>query len=221
MLALGAPRSLSFIGIALGSVAIIASVRLFAVAAEEDIIAAYGIVMRLMTFAYLPLLGLSLAMQAIVGNNVGAGLHTRATSALKLSLIVALIYGALVEVVLLVARDNIGSLFVSAPTVTAAVGTILPFYVAAYFTLGPVMMVASYYQSIGDARRSALLSLARTYLFALPLTFALPLAIGELGIWLAMPAADLLLVVTAVLVLTRRTRQPRADRAREELPRLA
>lgn len=64
-----------------------------------------------------------------------------------------------------------------------------------------MMMIASYFQAIGDAKRSALLSLARTYLFAIPLTFVLPLALGENGIWLAGPIANamLLLVTTAIL----------------------
>ena len=63
------------------------------------------------------------------------------------------------------------------------------------------MMIANYFQSIGDVRRSALLSLSRTYLFAIPLTFLLPLPLGETGIWVAMPIADALLVVVTVIVL--------------------
>ncbi|HEY9010785.1 MAG TPA: MATE family efflux transporter [Devosia sp.] len=203
ILSLGAARSLSFLGIALGSVAIIAAVRLYAPANAETTIAAYGIVTRLMTFAYLPLLGLSLAMQAVAGNNIGAGLWPRSAATLRLSIIVALVYGAMVELVLLAVRGSIGGWFVADAGIVRAVGDILPIYVALYFTLGPMMMIASYFQSMGDARRSAFLSLARTYLFAVPLTFALPALLGETGIWAAMPSADLLLVLTTALVLLR------------------
>jgi len=68
-------------------------------------------------------------------------------------------------------------------------------------------MIANYFQSIGDARRSALLSLSRTYFFAIPLIFLLPLALGERGIWLALPIADALLVIVTLAVLKARARQ--------------
>lgn len=204
ILALGAPRSLSFLGIALGAAATIASVRLHVTKGDDVIIAAYGAVTRMMTFAYLPLLGLSLAMQAVAGNNYGAGHKDRSGAALRLSLLLGLIYCGLVEVALLAFRDTLGGLFVSDAAVVAEVGRILPFYAALYFTVGPMMMIASYLQSIGDAKRSALLSVARTYLFAIPLTFILPFFMGETGIWAALPVADLMLVLTTVVILSRR-----------------
>jgi Na+-driven multidrug efflux pump len=45
---------------------------------------------------------------------------------------------------------------------------------------------------------------ARTYLFAIPLTFVLPFLMGETGIWAALPLADVMLVLTTALVLSRR-----------------
>jgi MATE family, multidrug efflux pump len=201
ILALGAPRSLSFLGIALGSTATIAAIRLHVVADQDMTIAAYGAVMRMMTFAYLPVLGLSLAMQAVVGNNHGAGLHARSYSAIRYSVGAALVYCLSVEVILLVFRNSLGNLFFDDPLIIAEVGRILQMYAALYLTLGPMVMIASYLQSIGDAKGSAFLSLARTYLYAVPFTFALPLLFGETGIWLALPLADLLLVITTVLLL--------------------
>jgi putative MATE family efflux protein len=201
MLALGAPRSLSFLGIALGAAATIAAVRLHVGGRQDVVIAAYGAITRMMTFTYLPLLGLSLGMQAVVGNNHGAGLTDRSRLAFRLAAGTALVYCAVVQVLLFLLRGNLGYLFVADPRVVAEVARILPFYAALYLTLGPMMMVASYLQSIGDARRSAFLSLARTYLFAVPLTFTLPLAVGEYGIWIALPLADLLLLLTTLITL--------------------
>ena len=98
-------------------------------------------------------------------------------------------------------------MFVTDPLVIAEVARILPVFVAGYFSFGPMMMIANYFQSIGDVRRSALLSLARTYLFAIPLIFVLPLGLGEDGIWLALPIADAALVVVTLVVLKARSRQ--------------
>jgi putative MATE family efflux protein len=207
MLALGIPRSLSFIGIAAGAAATIASLRLFGAANTDASIAAYGVISRMMTFAYFPLLGMSLALQAMVGNNVGAGLWSRSDATLKLALLWSFAYAATTETGLIVFRNQLGGLFVSDPVVTAEVARILPVFVAGYFSFGPMMMISNYFQSIGDVRRSALLSLARTYLFAIPLIFVLPLALGQNGIWLALPIADTALVAVTLVVLKARSRQ--------------
>ena len=207
MLALGAPRSLSFIGIAAGAAATIASLRLFGGAHTDASIAAYGVISRMMTFVFFPLLGMSLALQAMVGNNVGAGLWPRSNATLKLALIWSFAYAGSAEIGLILMRKQLGGLFVADPIVTAEVARILPTFVAGYFSFGPMMMISSYFQSIGDVGRSALLSLARTYLFAIPLIFVLPLGLGEDGIWLALPIADAALVAVTLAVLKSRSRQ--------------
>ena len=79
------------------------------------------------------------------------------------------------------------------------VGRILPFDALIYFTLVLMVMIANYLQSIGDAMRSTLLSLAR--IFAIPLTFVLPAIMGEAGIWTALPIADAMPVITTGVVL--------------------
>ncbi|EYD76174.1 Multi antimicrobial extrusion protein MatE [Rubellimicrobium mesophilum DSM 19309] len=217
ILALGAPRSLSFIGIALGSATVIAALRLDGGSDQDATVAAYGVVTRLMTFAYLPLLGMALALQAMVCNSHGAGLRTRSDATLRLVLRVSLAYSALVEAGLIVLRHAIGRAFVEDLAVVAEVARILPVYVALYVAFGPCLMIANYFQSLGDARRSALLSLARTYLFAIPLSFALPLVLGESGIWFAQPAADGLLLATTGVVLLH-TRRAQGQLGRVEGP---
>lgn len=143
MLSLGAPRSLSFIGIALGAAAIILSLRLFGGPNTDASIVAYGIINRMLIFAYFPLLGMSLAMQAIVSNNVGAGLWTRSNATLKLALILSFVYASIVEINLILFRHQIGGLFVADPVVISETARILPIYVALYLTFGPVIMVAN------------------------------------------------------------------------------
>lgn len=205
VLALGVPRSLSFIGIALASGATILALRLHADGGQDAAIAAYGVIFRIMTFAFFPLLGMALAMQAMVGNNYGAGLWQRSNATLKLALVCSLIYSIAIEAGLVLFRDRLGTIFVSDPLVAAEVERILPLYAALYFSFGPMLMISNYFQALGEVRSSAFLALARTYLFAIPLTFVLPLVFGESGIWLATPIADLLLIIVTGVVLTTRT----------------
>ncbi|MBB4650528.1 putative MATE family efflux protein [Aminobacter niigataensis] len=200
MLTLGAPRSLNFIGISLSSAAVLYALQRLELPQSDMTIAAYGVVMRLMTFAFLPLMGMSLALQAIVGNTVGAGQDERTKQTLYFSLGVSVVYGLLVQLLLLGGRDWLGGLFVPDALVRLEVARIVPLYLAAYFAFGPVMMAASYAQAIGRAREAAILSLGRAYLFAIPLTFALPYIWGETGVWIAAPMADILMLTLSVLV---------------------
>ncbi|MBU1305202.1 MAG: MATE family efflux transporter [Alphaproteobacteria bacterium] len=208
ILALGVPRSLNFIGISLGSAATLFALHRLALPQPDMTIAAYGVVMRLSTFAFLPLMGMSLGLQAIVGNAIGAGQGERARRTLAFALGVSLAYGLLVQVLLIGGRDRLGGLFVADAAVGLEVARIVPLSLAAYFAFGPVMMVASYAQALGKVRQAAVLSLGRTYLFAIPLTLVLPLAWGEAGVWISAPIADLLMAVLTGLIWWRTSVAP-------------
>ena len=203
ILALGAPASLNFLGFALGSAAIIACLQRVDLEDYEATVTAYGIITRVITFTFLPLLGLSHAMQTITGNNFGAGLSARCGTSLQTALWVSALYCGVVQVGVSLYAQTIGAAFTSDTRVVAEVGRILPVLAAMFVLSGPLMMVARHFQSIGDAGRAALLGLSKPYLFAIPLTFVLAETVGEFGIWLAGPLAEGLLLVLTVIVLTR------------------
>ena len=205
-LALGAPQSLSFIGISLISTAVIVSVQKWGGEGYAATVAAYGIITRLMTFAYMPLMGLNMATQTIVGNNFGAGLFRRSDGAFKLGLMVALVYTAVFEISMMTFAGTIGGLFVDDAATIAEVGRIMPITVMLYFVSGGVLILSGYLQAIGDARTAVLLTIGRAYLFSIPLILALPYLLGEIGIWLAGPAAEACAAVLAGLLLWRKSR---------------
>ncbi len=100
ILALGAPQSLNFIGLALGSAAILTALQWVQAQNYPATVSAYGIVTRVMTFAFLPLLGLSQAMQTITGNNFGARYWPRSDASLKIALSAAFLYCLGIELLL-------------------------------------------------------------------------------------------------------------------------
>lgn len=207
ILKLGAPPSLAFFGMALISAAIITSLNALNTPNYAATVSAYGIVTRLMTLCFMPMLGLSHALQTICGHNHGAQLWQRSDDGLRLGLGVALCYGLVVELTLVFFAIPIGRLFVDDTLVVTEVGRILPVMVALYFLSGPMLILGAYFQSLGDAGRAALFSLTRPYLLTLPLLLLLPLLLGERGIWLAMPAAEGLMLLIALLVLAQTQRQ--------------
>lgn len=211
ILALGAPQSLNFIGLALGSAAIMAALQWMSTASYGNTVSAYGIVTRVMTFGYLPLLGLSFAMQTITGNNYGAALWERTSSSLRVAIHAAFFYCLAIQLLLMSSAGFIAGWFVDDPAVIAEVARILPIAVSTFCLAGPLMMIAAYFQAIGFAGRAAILSLSKPYIFAIPLTFLLPLGFGEAGVWYAGPAAELMLLflTAAVLLIIARNGGPK------------
>jgi len=201
ILALGAPQSLSFVGLALVSGAIMAALQIINSPTYATTVSAYGIITRVLTFTFLPLLGLSFAMQTITGNNFGARQWQRSNKSLLIALGVAMAYGAIVQLTLTVYAAAIGGAFVTDPAVVAEVARILPLMVLMMFIAGPLMITASYFQAIGDAGRAALLGISKPYLFAIPLIFILSFSLGETGVWISGPVAELMLLLLTFGVL--------------------
>ena len=61
--------------------------------------------------------------------------------------------------------------------------------------IGKLLIGAAYFQVVGKATSALLLSLSRQAFFFIPLIFILPLWHGELGVWTAFTASDLLSTV--------------------------
>ncbi|MEP0174982.1 MAG: MATE family efflux transporter [Paraglaciecola sp.] len=203
-LSLGAPSSLNYIGLALSSGAILYNLQIWDAANYETTVGAYGIITRLMTFIFLPLLGLSMAFQAIVGNNYGANELSRVNSSIKIALLVSLIYCVTFQLLGVVFHEKLGALFVTDHQVVAEVARIFPWTTLGLFLMGPQMMISMFFQAIGDAKRAGILGITKTYAFSLPLIFVLPLFFAEWGIWYAAPVTEVLalLLTTGVLILS-------------------
>lgn len=202
MLALGGPPSLGLLGISLSSGLIIADIQLWPTADPAATVAAYGVFTRVMTFAFLPLLGVTMACQSIAGNNFGAGLHDRVKTTLKIAFGVAVVYAAVFEVMFVFLAMPLGGLFVSDYKVIGEVARIMPITTVTYVLSAPLMVLGGYYQALGMAGSAAILNLVRTYVIGLPLLALLPMIFGEFGIWIAYPVGDVVMLgVVAVLLV--------------------
>jgi putative MATE family efflux protein len=201
MLALGAPSSLGFLGISLNSAAVIAHIRVWEGVHFATTIAAYGIVTRILTFAYLPMMGVSIAFQTIVGNNFGARQMERTNDSLKIALVVSALYCGGVQLSVLLFAPALGHVFANDAAIAAETARILPWTTAIYVICGLPVILSGYFQAIGDAGRAGILGLSRTYLFSIPLLFVLPHVFGETGIWMAAPAADVAMLGLIAVVL--------------------
>ena len=197
---LGLPLCLGFIGIAWAAGVVILTLRLHSETGFDTIVAAYGVVTRLLGFAFLPQMAIALTIQSITGNNAGAGRHDRAQAALRLAMGAAFIWCLALVLVGLFAGDTLGGWFSDDPAVARAVPQILQPMMLLYAASGPILVLALHLQALGQPERTAALTLAKPWLLTPGLVVALSAVIGVPGIWLAFPMADAVVLMLAVLI---------------------
>jgi len=200
-LALGAPLSLNYLSISLIAGSVVAMLKIVNAADYNASVGAYGIITRLMTFAFMPLLGLSMAFQSIVGNNYGGKLNERVNFSTKTALIVGFVYCAIIQMVFMLFATQLADIFVDDQIMIAETARVLPIIMVFYFTAGPSIILTGFFQAIGDAKRAAILSLSRNYLIGLPLIWTVPHFVGEAGIWYVSPIGDGVMVFLTIGVL--------------------
>lgn len=204
---LGLPPSLNFAGITIGAALIITNVQIWSGADYPQTIAAYGVITRILSFAYMPLMGLSLANQSIAGNNYGANVYGRSDQTVLLACGATLVYAIIIETVLISFPSAIGHMFVSDAAVIAEIARILPVIIMTYVLAAPMIVLSGYFQALGMARIAGILSLTKPYLIQIPLAFAMPFLLGEHGIWLATPVGDVIMLIVAIVTLRRIARK--------------
>ena len=211
-LALGAPLSLNYLSISLIAGSVVAMLKLYGTEDYTVTVGAYGIVTRLLTFSFMPLLGLSMAFQSIAGNNFGGNMAGRVNFSTKTALLVSLGYCLVIEFTFMLFPGQLASIFVQDTAMINETARILPYLMIMYFTAGPAIVLSGFYQAIGDAKRAAILSLSRNYLIGFPLLMVMPRLFGEPGIWFASPIGDIImtLLTIAVLVIAQRRKGYRA-----------
>ncbi len=179
----------------------IGALRLISPSGYVEGIAAYGIVTRIFSFTFMPLLAIALATQSVVGNNVGAKFYQRSNAVLRLALTVSVLYCAAIEVILLAGHGWIGRGFVTDLEVIAQVGNILRPMASVYLFAGPVLVLALYFRAIGKPGFTAALTLIKPFVLSPLLIAALGILYGGQAIWLVFPIADGIVVVIAVWVM--------------------
>lgn len=200
IVALGVHQSLGLIGMSLSTAATITAIQMFHLVNSDTVLSAYGLVTRIMFFAFLSVLGLSQAMQSITGNNYGAGHGQRTDESLRCALWSAGIYCAAVQFILMAFPARIGGIFIDELAVIAEISQILPIISLGFVLSGPLILIAMHFQAIGDAKSANILGLAKPFCFLIPLTFILPFFVGQNGIWLAAPAAEICLLALTLYV---------------------
>lgn len=153
-------------------------------------VGAFGVVNSVVMMVAMVVIGLTQGMQPIVGYNYGARRFDRMQRAFRLTVLaascVALGGFALGELL----PHEIASLFTDDVHLLGVAERGMRIAMIAFPVIGLPMVTSSFFQSIGRAKISIVLSLSRQVLFLIPALVLLPHLCGFAGVWAAMPVSD-------------------------------
>jgi len=173
----------------------------------EALVAVYAIIGRMLMFALFPVFGVTQGFLPIAGYNYGAFKYDRVKASIYTAIQYAALVATLVFVILMVFPAEIAGLFLSDrpdlplkdQETNAFVVQHAPTAMRLVFAATPIIALqligAAYFQAVGKAVPALLLTLTRQGFFFIPLILMLPSFMGELGVWLSFPIADVLATV--------------------------
>lgn len=174
---------------------------------HEDGVAAFAIACYLFPVVFSISNAVAQSAQPIISFNYGAHQYARVSRTLKVALLTAAVCGVLVAAVLAIGTPGIVSLFLQPgqPAYDIAIGGIPLFALCSIFFAVNIAFIG-YYQSIERALASTLYTLLRGIVLLVPCFLLLPRLIGVPGLWLAIPAAEMLTcaIITVRFVCSRK-----------------
>ena len=166
-------------------------------------IGAFGITTSYTTIVTMTIIGLSQGIQPILGYNYGAQQYDRIKHTLKICLIFATIITTIGWIIGMTMPRQIAMIFNSNNNELINITThSIKIYTLCLFLVGFHIITTNYFQSIGKAWISILLSISRQVLLLIPFIYILPPIYGLDGAWMAQPVATGISFLIAVLALT-------------------
>jgi putative MATE family efflux protein len=154
-------------------------------------IGAMTVINSVATLFLMPIFGINQGFQPIVGFNYGAKAYKRVTTTLKYAIAAASIIVILGFILVQALAPQIIKLFNDDPGLVAIGSKGIRIYLCMLPITGFQIISTNFFQSIGKAKISMLLSLLRQVILLIPLYILLPKIFGTLtSIWFAGPAAD-------------------------------
>ena len=168
---------------------------------SDLIIAAYGVVQRLILIGCYVVMGFMQGYQPVASYAFGAKNEDRFHESVRFALKGALLLTVLVAGVYIALAKPLILLFNQNPAVVEFGRWLLISQVAIYPAFGLCYMMTITFQTIGSSKMGIFLSLIRQGLFYVPFILVLPKLMGVTGIYLSQPAADIITILVCVFLV--------------------
>ena len=163
-------------------------------------VSSFGILGRLFTFVFLPLIAMMIAFQTIAGFNMGAKNVERVAASIRVSFVVMFVYCVLQVLSIVSFPEFWIGLFIQNDAILSTSKTIINITLWSFPTASVFMIATGFYQAKGDAIPAIIMSGLRVFIVLIPLLFILPEFMGFIGIIWALPIADIIAAFVALII---------------------
>ena len=164
-------------------------------------VGAFGITNKIAFLFIMINMGMNQGMFPIAGYNYGAHNYDRLLSVMKYTMMVTVSIATLGFIVSQTIPYECARLFTTDETLIRISGHAIRVNMIIFPVVGVQMVCTGFFQSIGKAKISMLLSLSRQLLFFLPLLLILPNYYQVDGVWYSQPISDFISAIVAVTML--------------------
>ena len=158
------------------------------------VVAAFGVGSKILSFAIIPAMGFGMASATLVGNNIGAKQYKRVKAITKTALKIAFISLTAFGLVVFPTAEAIAAFFT--PNDAELIAMAADFIRAIAFMFGLIgiqMVVIASIRAAGNSTTAMLLALIQTFfIFMIAYVFGVIMKMGEWGLWLSYPAANII-----------------------------
>lgn len=171
---------------------------------SELAVSAYGIIGYVGSVFYMLFEGIALGVQPIIGFNYGAGCYDRVSKTLKLTIFSCILTGVFGFLLMYFFPENVVQIFSqNDPELLDVTLRGMNIFILSLLVEGIILLTAIYYQSINKVREALFINLGKIFVLLLPLLFILPLFFGLDGVWYASPAAEYMMLVLVLGMLSK------------------
>jgi len=169
----------------------------------EISISVYGVINRVMMFAYSPVMGVSQGFLPVAGYNIGAKNNDRVKQTIKKSILFGSLLGSIIFIGILTFKVEIIKIFTDDVSLLKKT----PDAMLIVFLATPIVTMqligSAYFQAAGKSLPALFLTLLKQGFFLIPLAYILPKYYGVEGVWWSFPIADIFSTLITIIVLKR------------------
>ena len=162
-----------------------------------------GATLRVQSFAFIPLWGLSQGYQPAVGTNFGAKQYDRVKYITKIFSIAATLLAAIFYLPVMLAPKAMLSLFITESEIVAQGANDFRLFFISYIVLGFWVVILTLMQSLGRASKASVLVLLRQIVIYIPAAFIMPhvAGLGVHGVFCAPLITDAVVLIVVIWMM--------------------
>lgn len=169
----------------------------------SDSVASYGIAYKVDMVPVMLSVGLSQGVAPLVGYYYGAGESKRMTQTMKLSTIYGIVLGAIFLIAFCLFGTNLANIFLHDEALIHKAGYFIKVLGLSAPMLGIINMVTSYFQALGEAVKSLLITIMRNAILFIPAVILLNHLWQLNGVIAAQPVVETILAVICIIIYSK------------------